>query len=148
MERRYRRVAFRHGRFAIGIRRNADVESGTSADSTRVLAGLGCCSSCGWGARDRLRRLREPRFEGDLAESGAVTRNQGSLAEYRPGITRVRVCDDLARSWSELRRCRTSSSRRKGFGPPTSTVPLTGGSNAALHTAAATSSAAIGWKST
>jgi hypothetical protein len=40
------------------------------------------------------------------------------------------------------------SSNRSGSGPPTSTVPLRGAASATSATAAATSSAAIGWTST
>src|SRR5256885_16163468 len=51
-------------------------------------------------------------------------------------------------SLSKAKRRRTSSSRRNCSGPPTSTVPFTGGPTAILPTAPPTSSAAIGWEKT
>jgi hypothetical protein len=54
----------------------------------------------------------------------------------------------LRRSPTARNPSRTKSSNRNGSGPPISIVPFSGAASATSHTAAATSSAAIGWIST
>jgi hypothetical protein len=109
------------------------------------LALLFC--SCLRGVRG-YRGLSEPGFKARLAESCVIARNQCSFADFRARVKRFWVRDDFAGIFEAARRLRTKSSRRNCSGPPISTIPFTGALTAILPTAVATSSAAIGWKST
>src|SRR5260370_38596981 len=54
------------------------------------------CDGCGLRrTRNLCCRLSEPGFETGLAESCVIARNQCSLAEFCPGITRIWVSDDF-----------------------------------------------------
>ncbi len=96
-----------------------------------------------------------------LCLAGRANRRSGScrVARRRRGRASVRAarcrssarCGSVTTSRGSLRAARawrTSSSKWNTSGPPISTVPLSGAPAATLATAAATSSAAIGWNST
>ena len=82
-------------------------------------------------------------------EAGAVGRDERAFAQLGAEVAGVGVGHH--RTTDPVRSARTdrpSSSRRNCSGPATSTMPFVGAPTATSATAAATSSAAIGWMST
>jgi hypothetical protein len=91
------------------------------------------------------RGLSELGFETGLAESRAIAGKEGPLANLYAVVTRLRVCDNLARILVCGQVLPGEFIETKLFRPPTSTVPFTGEPVVIRPTALATSSAAMGW---